>query len=278
MVTTLAAPEKARARDGSAGTVRLGAVSYLNVEPIIHGLDRDLRFTLLREVPSRVAERLHAGEIDLGTIPSIEYAFGEYAIVPGIAIGSRGPVRSVSLYHQRPLDEMRRVALDTSSRTSVALLKILLRERLGRDPEYVEMPPSLDAMLGEADGALMIGDPALYLEGSAAHLDLGQAWHQSTGLPFVYAFWAGPLGVIDAAGIEALQAALESGRRAVRQIAEGYAAHGQRRAGTNETYLTEHIHFDLGEAEQSGLREFYRRAFALGLIPRVPELRFHGHR
>jgi chorismate dehydratase len=257
--------------------VRLGAVSYLNVEPIIHGLDRDDRFSLLREVPSRVAERLHAGEIDLGTIPSIEYAFGDYAIVPGIAIGSRGAVRSVNLYHQRPIDELRRVALDTSSRTSVALLKVLLRERLGHDPEYVEMAPSLDAMLGAADAALMIGDPALYSEGSVEPLDLGLAWRQATGLPFVYAFWAGPLGVIDEAAVGALQAALVSGRQAVPEIARSYASPGGERARQNETYLTENIQFDLGAAEQAGLREFYRRAHALGLIPRIPELRFHGH-
>jgi chorismate dehydratase len=278
-VSALAAPGKARAGGGAVpAAVRLGAVSYLNVEPIIHGLDRDERFSLLREVPSRVAERLHAGEIDLGTIPSIEYAFGDYAIVPGIAIGSRGPVRSVNLYHQRPVSELRRVALDTSSRTSVALLKVLLRDRLGRDPEYVAMAPSLDAMLGAADAALMIGDPALYSEGSVEHLDLGLAWQQATGLPFVYAFWAGPLGVIDAAGVAALQAALASGRNALREIAQGYAAHGADHARTNEEYLTEHIQFDLGEAEQAGLREFYGRSFALGLIPRIPELRFHGHR
>jgi chorismate dehydratase len=278
VVTTLAAPSSTRNPDtASRAAVRLGAVSYLNVEPIIHGLDRDPAFSLLREVPSRVAERLHAGEIDLGTIPSIEYAFGDYAIVPGIAIGSRGPVRSVNLYHERPLTELRRVALDTSSRTSVALLKVLLRERLGRDPEYLEMGPSLDAMLGAADGALIIGDPALYLEGSVEHLDLGEAWQRTTGLPFVYAFWAGPRGVIDAAGIAALQGALASGRKAVREIAQAYAGHGARHARTNETYLTEHIHFDLGAAEEAGLREFYRRAFALGLIPRIPELRFHGH-
>jgi chorismate dehydratase len=258
--------------------VRLGAVSYLNVEPIIHGLDRDPRFSLLREVPSRVAERLHAGEIDLGTIPSVEYAFGDYAIVPGIAIGSRGPVRSVNLYHEGPIADLKRVALDTSSRTSVALLKVLLRERLGRDPEYVEMAPSLDAMLGTADAALMIGDPALYLEGSVQHLDLGEAWQQSTGLPFVYAFWAGPLGVIDDPGIAALQAALASGRKAVADIARSYSGDGATHARMNETYLTEHIQFDLGAAEQAGLREFYRRAFALGLVPRIPELRFHGHR
>jgi len=279
MVTTLALPAKARRADGAAAAaIRLGAVSYLNVEPIIHGLEGDPRFGLLREVPSRVAERLHAGEIDLGTIPSIEYAFGDYAIVPGIAIGSRGAVRSVNLYHTVPMASLKRVALDTSSRTSVALLKVLLRERLGRDPEYVEMAPSLDNMLGAADGALLIGDPALYLEGSVSHLDLGLAWQQATGLPFVYAFWAGPLGVIDEAGVAALQAALEAGRKAVPEIALRYAAAGGGKARTNEAYLTEHIQFDLGESEQAGLREFYRRAFALGLIPRVPELRFHGHR
>jgi chorismate dehydratase len=279
VVTTFAAPGRSGAPEGAAAkALRLGAVSYLNVEPIIHGLDADPRFALLREVPSRVAERLHAGEIDLGTIPSIEYAFGDYAIVPGIAIGSRGPVRSVNLYHSVPVAHLKRVALDTSSRTSVALLKVLLRGRLGHDPEYVEMAPSLDDMLAAADGALLIGDPALYLEGAVEHLDLGQAWQQATGLPFVYAFWAGPLGVIDDAGIAALQAALASGRKAVPQIALEYSGHGAGHGRMNATYLTEHIQFDLGAAEQEGLREFYRRAFALGLIPRVPELRFHGHR
>jgi chorismate dehydratase len=279
VVTTLAAPGGARTTgSASRAAVRLGAVSYLNVEPIIYGLDRDPRFQLLREVPSRVAERLHAGEVDLGTIPSIEYAFGDYAIVPGIAIASRGPVRSVNFYHRRPVDEVRRVALDTSSRTSVALLKVLLRERLGRDPEYVEMPPSLEAMLGAADGALMIGDPALYSEGPVAKLDLGEAWQQATSLPFVYAFWAGPRGVIDEDGIAALQAALAAGKKAVPEIARAYAPGGASRAAQNEAYLASHIHFDLGEAEQAGLSEFMRRAFAIGLIPRVPELRFHGHR
>ena len=88
--------------------------------------------------------------------------------MPGIAIGSRGPVRSVSLFHHGPLERVRRVALDTSSRTSVALVKILLRERLGRDPQYVPMAPSLVDMLAVADAALLIGDPALYHEGDAA--------------------------------------------------------------------------------------------------------------
>jgi len=96
--------------------LRLGVVSYLNAVPLVHGLEADPRFVLVRDVPSRVAERLHAGEIDLGMIPSVEYAAGDYAIVPGIAIASRGPVRSVMLLHRGPLAHIRRVAVDTSSR------------------------------------------------------------------------------------------------------------------------------------------------------------------
>ena len=141
-----------------------------------------------------MAERLHAGEVDLGLVPSIEYAFGRYAIVPGVAIASRGPVRSVCLFHRGPLERVRRVALDTSSRASVGLVRVLLHARLGRDPEYVPMAPRLDAMLGEADAALLIGDPALDLESDVARLDLGEEWTRLTGLPFVYAFWAGPAG------------------------------------------------------------------------------------
>src|SRR5262249_53051898 len=154
--------------------------------PIIHGLASDPRFRLSAEVPSVVAERLHEGDIDLGTIPSIEYAFGDYAIVPGIAIASRGPVRSVCLYFDGPLCAVRRVAVDTSSRTSAALVKILLHERLGGDLEYVPMGPSLDDMLAAADAALLIGDPALYAASDVPRLDLGEEWTKATGLPFVY--------------------------------------------------------------------------------------------
>ena len=156
--------------------VRLGAVSYLNAAPLVYGLAWSSRVPATADLPSKVAEGLHAGTIDVGMIPSIEYARGEYAIVPGIAIGSRGPVRSVSLYLRGKLDQVRRVALDTSSRTSVALARILLRERLGRDPEYVDRPPDLKAMLAEADAALVIGDPALYADHDAERLDLGEGW------------------------------------------------------------------------------------------------------
>ncbi len=259
-----------------AASLRLGVVSYLNVAPIIHGLQSDPRFHLLFEVPSKVAERLHAGEIDLGTIPSVEYAFGDYAIVPGIAIASRGPVRSVRLYHRVPLQDVRRVALDTSSRTSVALLKILLRERRVRDPEYVALGPSLESMLSVADAGLLIGDPALYCTSELPHVDLGAEWTRTTGLPFVYAFWAGRPGVIKPAEVLRLQDSLRQGLAAVREIAAGYNGSGPGYEAVNEAYLRENIVFTFGEAETAGLREFYRRAKALNLIPSVPELRFHA--
>jgi chorismate dehydratase len=263
-------------RSAEGRAVRLGAVSYLNAAPHVHGLEGDPGFRLEREVPSRVARRLHAGEVDLGLIPSIEYAFGDYAIVPGAAIASRGDVRSVCLFHHGPLERVRRVALDTSSRTSAALVRVLLRERLGRDPQYVPMGPSLVDMLAVADAALLIGDPALDHEGDAARLDLGQAWLDLTGLPFVFAFWAGRPGAVGSAGVRRLQEALASGLGALPEIAAAHAGGDPVRAAKYEAYLRDNIVFRLGEEEQEGLREFYRRAHALSLIPAVPELRFHA--
>jgi predicted solute-binding protein len=256
--------------------LRLGVVSYLNAVPTVHGLAEDPAFTLVRDVPSRVAEMLHAGEVDLGLIPSVEYTRGDYAIVPGVALASRGPVRSVNLFHRKPLDQVRRVALDTSSRTSVALLKVLLAEG-GVTPEYVVRPPDVLGMLEEADAALVIGDPAFYFRGEVSRLDLGQEWTSRTGLPFVWAFWAGRPGAVSAAQVRRLQDAVAAGLRSVGEIAAAYNGLGRAYPAENEAYLRHHIAFGLAEPELSGLSEFYRRAHAIGLIPRVPELRFHAH-
>ncbi len=260
----------------SGRTVRLGAVSYLNAEPHVHGLDADPGFRIERDLPSRVARRLHAGEVDLGIIPSIEYAFGPYAIVPGAAIASRGAVRSVCLFHRGPLDKVRRVALDTSSRSSAVLVRVLLRERLGRDPQYVPMGPGLVDMLAVADAALLIGDRALDQDGDLPRLDLGEEWLRLTGLPFVFAFWAGREGAVNPAGVRRLQAALADGLVQADLIAERQARGVAGRAERYRAYLRENIVFELGEREQAGLREFYRRAHAQALIPAVPELRFHA--
>ena len=277
-MTTLAGPQRHRGTEGEEekGVLRLGVVSYLNAEPLVYGLSDEPRFRLERDVPSRVAERLHRGESDLGMIPSIEFAFGDYAIVPGIAIGSRGAVRSVNLYHRVPLQDVRRVALDTSSRTSVALLKVLVHESLGHHPEYLPLPPCVPAMLEAAEAALVIGDPALYFDGEVPRLDLGDEWLRRTGLPFVYAFWAGRPGAVSAPDVRRLQQALREGREAIGSIAACYPSDGGPRETQNATYLRSNIVFTLGEDEKRGLREFYRRAHALDLIPRLPELHFHA--
>jgi chorismate dehydratase len=278
VVSATAVAKPARSADGQnpAGLVRLGAVSYLNAEPSVHGLEHDPGFRIERDLPARVAVRLHAGEIDLGLVPSIEYAFGRYAVVPGVAIASRGPVRSVRLFHRGPLEAVRKVALDTSSRASAGLVRVLLHARLGRDPEYVPMAPGLDAMLTAADAALLIGDPALDLDSDVPALDLGEEWTRLTGLPFVYAFWAGPEGAVDANGVARLQQALAAGLASLPEIARRQAQGDPTRAAKYEEYLRANISYALGEDEQKGLLEFYRRAHAIGLIPAPPELRFHG--
>jgi chorismate dehydratase len=258
--------------------LRLGVVSYLNAEPLVFGLDRDPAFALVRDRPSRIAAMLSRGEVDLGMIPSAAFVDGDYALVPGVAIASRGPVRSVRLYHRGPLADVRRVALDTSSRTSVVLARVLLHEILGRPPDDVAAEPDLEAMLGAADAALMIGDPALYYAGDVPSLDLGEEWTRRTGLPFVYAFWAGPQGVVTAGQVRRLQSALAEGLRSLPAIASAYAGPDAQRAPLNEAYLRANIHYAFGSDEQAGLAEFYRRAHALGLLPRVPELRLHGDR
>jgi chorismate dehydratase len=256
--------------------LRLGVVSYLNAVPTVHGLAEDPGFELVRDVPSRVADLLHAGEVDLGLIPSVEYAGRDYAIVPGVALASRGPVRSVNLFHRTPLDRVRRVALDASSSTSVALVKVLLAED-GVAPEYTVRPPDVLGMLEDADAALVIGDPAFYFRGDVERRDLGQEWTSRTGLPFVWAFWAGRPGVVSPGQVRRLQEAVASGLASVGEIAAAYNGFGRAFPAENEQYLRHHIAYGLGDAELEGLREFYRRAHAIGLIPRVPELRFHGH-
>ena len=140
--------------------LRLGAVSYLNTKPLVFGLDaeRDL-FSVRFDVPSQCATLLHQGHVDLGLIPSVEYLRGDYAMVPDVAIGSNGPDRVGRDIHEVPIEDVRTMALDTSSRTSVALTKILCAKRWQIAPTLVPAGPDITAMLDKADAALLIGDP-----------------------------------------------------------------------------------------------------------------------
>jgi chorismate dehydratase len=272
--------------------VRLGAVGYLNARPLVVGLDCHPRFDLQFDIPSRCAMLLHEGATDLGLIPSIEFLRGPggadgYRIVPGVAIASRGPVASVAVFAKRPIAEIRSLALDTSSRTSVALTRVMCARAWHIDPALEPLGPDVPAMLERCDAALVIGDVALltgeirlkpdtttarntYVE----KIDLGEEWLKLTGLPFVYAFWAGRPGALTNDAVRALQEARDTGAAAPERVAAAYFGDPALQA-IGARYLRDNIRYYLGDAERAGLETFYRYAVELGLAPSTDRLRFY---
>ena len=259
-------------------SLRLRAVSYLNSRPLTISLENNPAFELSYSVPSVCAADLEAGRADLGLIPSIEYARSResYCIVPDVAIVSRGEVLTVRLFWRGDLRRVKRIALDTSSRTAAALLHILLREKFRLAPEFAEAGPALETMLETADAALLIGDPVFQFIGTDLNsMDLGQVWTEFSGMPFVFAFWAGRRGVVNPGQVLALKEARLAGEEQAAAIACKYSRDSARSAEFYERYLTGNISFDFGEAEIEGLYAFYRLAQRHGLIEAVPALRFY---
>jgi chorismate dehydratase len=260
--------------------LRLGSVGYLNARPLVYGLDDSPRYDVRYDIPVECARLLHAHETDLGLIPSIEYLRGPspYALVPGPAVTSKGPVASVALYTRIEPRDVRSIAMDSSSRTSVALTRVLMRRVFGVNPEPVTEAPDLDHMLARADAALVIGDNALFLEDGASgarKIDLGELWTAHTGLPFVYACWTGWPGVIGPEDVEALQSARDLGVAHAADIAWRHAPDDPARRAVVERYLRNNIRYVLGDEELDGLRTFYRYAAELGLVSLNGNLRFY---
>jgi chorismate dehydratase len=259
--------------------IRLGAVDYLNARPLVHGLElKTRRFSLRFDVPSKCAALLHESSIDVGMIPSIEYLRGPdpYQIVRGVGIVSDGPVASVALFATGPLENVRTIAADTSSRSSVGLLHILCYEAFGIDPKFLPMPPAVDQMLRQCDAALVIGDTALYLDHQSKGLqkiDLGEQWTQLTGLPFVWAFWAGRPGLLTKESAAELQSARDEGVMASDAIAAAYC--GPEHAALGRTYLRENIRYTLGDREQAGLLRYYELAEQHELVDALRPLTFY---
>jgi chorismate dehydratase len=272
----------ALASDHSSRTsVRIGAVGYLNARPLTWALDRDpARWQVRYDVPSVCAALLHAGEVDLGLVPSIEYLRSpDYRMVPGIGVGSRGPVASVAMYTHREVAAIRSIALDTSSRTSVALIRVLCRHHFHIEPEFVAHGPDLVAMTRTADAALLIGDPAFDAEHEALGLrkvDLGEEWGRMTGLPFIYAAWTGRAGAVAADDVRALQEAQAEGVQAAEAIAAEYGRGDARRAAKALAYLRENVKYGIGPDEAKGLQLFLDYAADLGVAPARRRLEFFG--
>jgi len=270
------------------GKIRLRAVSFLNARPITYGLERGLapeydRFDLSFDLPSRCAEALRSGEIDLALMPSASYALintdasMELRAVPGIAIAGYGPVRTVLLIGDVPWNDMTEIALDGASRSSAMLLRLLCRDR-GVTPRFREVPH--DEILAAATGttgALVIGDAGFEAATARKHMvDLGEEWRRVTGLPFVYALWVGREGVLGDHDVALLQRSLAEGLAHRREIASAWAeAHGGP-PSLYERYLTDSIRFRLGAEELSGLAAFFDRMRKTGAVERATRVRFFG--
>lgn len=259
--------------------IRIGAVVYLNARPLTWALDRaPERWRIRYDLPSACSSLLHAGEVDLGLVPSIDYLQStDYRLVPGVAIASRGPIASVALYSRVPVDRIRCIALDTSSRTSVTLIRVLCRHRFAIEPAFVPHGPDLAAMTTACDAGLLIGDPAFDADHEALGLtkiDLGEVWTAMTGLPFVYAAWTGRAGAIGSVAIEALQAAQADGVRAAAAIAAEYGRGDPVRTARAAAYLRDNVRYGLGPDEAAGLQQFLDYAAEMGLAPQRRTLEF----
>ena len=265
----------------SADRVRVSAVSYLNTRPLVHGIERLPRFQVRYDIPADCARLLHEHAVDIGLIPSIEYLRGApYRIVPDVAIASRGPVASVAIFTTKPIREVKSIAMDTSSRTSVALTRVLCARHFRIQPRFESRAPDIADMLAHCDAALIIGDNALFHSAlrtphsALEKVDLGDVWTQMTGLPFVYAFWAGRADALTADDVAALQRARDEGVKIPEQLAREFLKDAPpERQAIGGQYLRHNIRYHLGEDERAALEAFYRYGAEAGVVPaaRVPE-------
>ena len=265
--------------------IRVGAVSYLNAKPLYYRLTEFAPgVSLEMDLPSRLADRLAEGALDVALIPSVEYLRGAalgYEIVPGFAIAARGAVRSVKLFTRKSFGEIERLALDAGSRTSQALARVWLDAEHGVRPRRIELlPMGVPIEESTADAVLLIGDRAMTVSPEPFHavVDLAEAWNAMTGLPFVFALWVARPGV----DLGDLPDALARSRAEGLSHARDLAAENGPRLGldvaTCYDYLTSVLSYDLGEPEVAGLRGFARMAARLGLAPEGVNLVFHRRR
>ncbi len=258
-------------KEWSEDRIKIGAVSYLNSKPLIEGLDELCsRDELILDVPSRLADDLAHGALDVALIPSVEaFVDPEYEIVSDACVATHGPVLSVKLYSRVHPGSIKTLALDAGSRTSAVLTQVILNERYGVTPKLEQLPLGHTSADTTADAILLIGDRAMFAPNETFHTvwDLGEEWVQWTGLPFVFAMWITRKetqlhGVDHKIGI-----ARDRGVANLKQI----ATIGAKTLGITEEvayrYLTKNLYFELGEAERMGLQLFHQLAASMGFVP-----------
>ena len=253
--------------------IRIGAVPYLNGKPLVRGLDGEPNVELIYEVPSNLAAMLESGEIAAGLVSSVAcFTDPSLQIVSGISISCDGPAESVKLFHKGRLGDIRSVALDTSSLTSVLLAKIILRERYELLPDFVPMPPSLPEMLEACDAAVTIGDTTMRAPADRwPSIDLGEEWHALTGLPFVFAVWAVNPSLATVELVDILVSAKARGLASIREISMEEASRLGLSVEVCFRYLSRTMDYDLTERHMEGLRLFREKIERYGLMPSAHE-------
>ncbi|HEY9167249.1 MAG TPA: menaquinone biosynthesis protein [Candidatus Kryptonia bacterium] len=266
----------------TSGKKKLGAVSFLNTKPLIYGLEKNLfphNFDIRKDIPSALAVLLGAGQLDVALIPSIAYAKHSpiLRVVPECGIIAHDKVNSIRLYFNKDLANIRKVALDISSMTSVVLTKVILAEKYEIKPEFVVAQPDVSRMLASADAALVIGDSALFKTGSAGpnYLDLAEEWVDMTGLPFVFAVWAGKPDALNVDDVHAIIYSKNLGIDNIETVCKEAAAEYGTSLNVILEYLTNNVQFNLGEAEIAGMRHFFELAYYHGALEYLPSLNFY---
>ena len=266
--------------------LRISAISYLNTAPLMWDFEHESRAELGRKfeiaytLPAHCAQMLGEGSADIGIIPVAAYAsIPGLRILPDVAIASKNAVRSILLVSREPLDRIRTVALDSSSRSSAALTKILFKKYWQHQVRFLPAEPDLESMLIKSDAALLIGDPALHVDRSLYHSwDLGQEWRTFTGKPFVFAFWAVRAGAASdeelAAMAEIFRKSRDEGLKHIPELAEEWSERVARAPEVVESYLRENIHYYLDRENLDGLELFFHLAAELGILPPAPDLVF----
>jgi chorismate dehydratase len=264
--------------------LRIAAISFLNTAPLMWDFDHTelgRELDIISTTPSECAEMLRAGAADIGIVPVVAYTYiPGLRVIPNIAIAAKGSVRSILLVSKVPLEDIRTIAADTSSRTSVALARVLFRKWFGGGRQFTAMPPQLDSMLEACDAALLIGDPALTVDRTRyVCYDLAEEWKRLTGLPFVFAFWAVRASALQETELDLVrifQQSRDHGLANVDALARDWAP----RVGISEqavrTYLTESIDYSLDEDNLAGLELFLKYAVECGVLPGVKPLEFLG--
>ncbi len=262
----------------NATRLRIGAVNYLNTKPLVYGLsDRLPEAEIIFDLPSRLADRLAAAELDVALVPSIALAdHPEWTIVSDACIGCRGPVLSVKVMFRVPPAQVQTLALDEGSRTSAVLAQVLLHQLYGIGPKLTNLPIGKSPADASSDAVLVIGDRAI---GNDDHQfvevwDLGDRWCRWSELPFVFAMWVARPGVDTDNIAAALSAARDDGCQHLEEITQEQSAAMHLPTELIHEYLQQNLYFRLDRQQLEGLDLFYQQAATLGLIPTAPHVNF----